>query len=111
MPSVQREIVNFICEKYHLSERRSCLTIGISRRSYRYRSIKNDDELIEVLTQLSQDHPGYGFWKLYHKLWDLGYTWNHKRVHRVYVALNMSIRRRVRKRLPTRVKESINIPL
>ncbi|WP_309878818.1 IS3 family transposase [Chryseobacterium rhizosphaerae] len=110
-PSVQREIVNFICKKYHLSERRSCLTIGISRRSYRYTSIKNDDELIEVLTQLSQAHPGYGFWKLYHKLRDLGYIWNHKRVHRVYVALNMSIRRRVRKRLPTRVKESINIPL
>ena len=25
-------------------------------------------ELIEALTRLSQEHPGYGFWKLYHKL-------------------------------------------
>jgi putative transposase len=110
-PSGRREIVNFIREKYHLSERKSCLTIGISRRSYRYKSRKNDDELIEALTKLSQEHPGYGFWKLYHKLRDLGYIWNHKRVHRVYVALKMSIRRRIRKRLPTRIQENISIPL
>lgn len=69
-PSGQREIVNFIREKYNLSERKSCLIIGISRRSYRYKSRKNDDELIEALTRLSQEHPGYGFWKLYH-IWDI----------------------------------------
>ncbi|KXH83711.1 transposase, partial [Chryseobacterium kwangjuense] len=96
---------------YNLSERKSCLAIGISRRSYRYKSKKNDDELIFVLTQISEEHPGYGFWKLYHKIRNLGYGWNHKRVHRVYLALKMSIRRRIRKRLPSRIKENIQIPL
>ncbi|NAW50486.1 IS3 family transposase [Elizabethkingia argentiflava] len=90
-PTGRREIVNFIRKKYHLSERKSCLTIGISRRSYRYKSRKNDDELIEALTKLSQEQPGYGFWKLYDKLRNLGYICNHKRVHRVYVTLKMSI--------------------
>lgn len=60
--SGQREIINFIREKYNLSEKKSCLAIGISRRSYRYKSIKNDDELIETMTRLSQEHPGYGIW-------------------------------------------------
>ncbi|AZA79315.1 IS3 family transposase [Chryseobacterium sp. G0186] len=110
-PSGLREIVNFIRHTYNLSERKSCLAIGISRRSYRYKSKKNDDELIFVLTQISEEHPGYGFWKLYHKIRNLGYGWNHKRVHRVYVALKMSIRRRIRKRLPSRIKENIQIPL
>jgi len=85
-PSGLREIVNFIRHTYNLSERKSFLAIGgISRRSYCYKSKKNDDKLIFVLMPISEGHPDYGFWKLYNKIRNLGYGWNHKRVHRVYV--------------------------
>lgn len=97
-------------EYHRFSERKSCGLVGISRRSYRYCSQKNDDELIEVLNRISEAHPGYGFWKLYGKIRKEGHVWNHKRVHRVYVKLNMNIRRRVRKRLPKRIKEPLLIP-
>ena len=35
---------------------------------------------------------------------------NHKRLYRVYKQLNLSIRRKVRKRIPPRIKESLQVP-
>lgn len=109
-PAVKRQVVRYVMDRHRFSERRSCGLLGISRRTYRYCSQGNDDQLIEVLNRISAAHPGYGFWKLYRKMRKQGYRWNHKRVHRVYVTLNMSIRRRVRKRLPKRIKEPLLIP-
>jgi putative transposase len=39
-----------------------------------------------------------------------GYPWNHKRVHRIYCALNLNIRRRSKKRLPSRNPEPLSVP-
>lgn len=110
-PASKREVVAFLQGHYRFSERRSCNLVGISRRSNRYKRIKDDSAVIKALKEMSELHPGYGFWKLYNKLRRAGYTWNHKRVHRVYVKLGMSIKRRVRKRLPQRIKRPHTIPI
>lgn len=110
-PALKREIVDYVLSLQLLSERRSCKLIGISRRTYRYHSVKDDRIVIEALTKAVELHPGYGFWKLYHTLRRNGCLWNHKRIHRVYCGLKLNIRRRVRKRLPKRVREPLEVPL
>ncbi len=109
-PAAKRQVVDYLKEAFRFSERRSCRLAGISRRSCRYRSVKNDEELITALTKLAEQFPGYGFWKLFHKLRAEGHSWNHKRVYRVYCGLKLNIRRRVRKRLPKRVWEPLGVP-
>lgn len=55
-------------------------------------------------------HPREGFWKSYNRLRNKGEQINHKRLHRVYKQMGLPHRRKVKKRLPQRVKEPITIP-
>lgn len=62
------------------------------------------------LEVLAKEHPLEGFWKSYHRLRNEGEQVNHKRLHRVYKKLGLSLRRKVKKRLPQRVKEPLVEP-
>ena len=48
---------------------------------------------------LAYQYPRYGYWKLYHLMRNQGHKINHKRVHRLYKALKLQMRRKTRKRL------------
>lgn len=76
-----------------------------------YRSIKDDQPVEEALKEKSEAHPTEGFWKAYGRLRLEGYPWNHKRVHRVYKKMGLPLRRKLKKRLPTRIKEPLQAPL
>lgn len=65
---------------------------------------------MEKLKELSVNHPREGFWKCYFRLKNRGEQVNHKRLHRVYKRMGLPLRRKVKKRLPARVKEPIVIP-
>lgn len=51
-----------------------------------------------------------GFWKIYHRLRNGGYEWNHKRVYRVYKAIHFNKRVPLRKHLPAREKNPLETP-
>lgn len=81
------------------------------RSNYHYSKVdKNDTEIISSLKKLVEDHPSIGFWKCYRRLRRQGYMWNHKRVYRVYSQMQLNIRRRAKKRLPARVKQTLFHP-
>lgn len=75
-----------------------------------YQSIKDDSTLEKLLSQLSKDHPREGFWKSYYRIRNTAEVVNHKRLHRIYKKMGLPLRRKVKKRLPARVKEPIVIP-
>lgn len=62
------------------------------------------------LEMLAHQNPVEGFWKCYHRLRNTGTIINHKKLHRVYKQMGLPLRRKVKKRLPARVKEPLAIP-
>lgn len=77
--------------------------VGISRTAYRYQPIKADDkELIDWLLLIAERKPRWGFKKMYDYLRNQGFSWNHKRVHRVYCEVRLNLRVKPKKRLPAR---------
>jgi putative transposase len=81
-----------------------------SRGNLKYKSIKDDVYLINQLTKLSQDHPREGFWKSYNRMRNKGDKADHKHLHRVYKQIGLRLRRKVKKRLPSIVKEPLEVP-
>ena len=83
----------------------------LPRSSYQHPLKPKDDSAVQdALTALVSKHPVIGFWQCYHRLRNQGKQWNHKKVRRVYRAMNLNIRRRSKKRLPARIKQALVIP-
>lgn len=78
---------------------------------YYYKSCKDDSAVIDKLTELSEKHSRRGCDKFYSMIRSEGIHWNYKRVRRVYCLLKLNIRRKMKKRLPARVKVPLAIPV
>jgi len=82
----------------------------MSKSVYYYKPLpKGDTEIEQALQQKAVAHSEEGFRKAYNRLREEGKLWNHKRVHRVYKALGLPLRRKTKKRLPSRVKEPLEV--
>ena len=66
--------------------------------------------MINRLASLAKEHPIDGFWKCYGRIRNAGDVINHKRLHRVYKQMKLPLRRKVKKRLPARVRQPLIVP-
>lgn len=104
-------LVQFMVEEHGVSQRQACSTLSVPRSSLQYNPMfKNDTPVINALQALVEKYPAIGFWQSHYRLRRKGYHWNHKKVYRVYTSLKLNIRRRFKKRLPTRVKQALFQP-
>lgn len=94
-----------------MSVRTACETVQISRTVYQYQPNPDRDQpVIEKLLQLVEQYPQYGYGTLHTVLRRQGYTWNIKRIYRVYCGLKLNMRRKGKKRLPQRHPEPLSVP-
>lgn len=97
--------------EHDISIVQSCSITCISRTAFYYQAkASNDDEVIDVLNQIVEDHQRWGFPKCFKRIRAMGHKWNHKRVYRVYTELKLNIRRKTKHRLPARSPEPLAVP-
>lgn len=104
-------MADFAIKTHEVSVNRACKLLNISRSVYRYEpKLANDIEIKQMLKELAEKHRRYGFKKMFQKIRQRGYQWNHKRVYRVYCDMQLNLRRKPRKRLPLREKITLKQP-
>ena len=79
-----------VVKEYEVSVSRACKMMRLPKSQYYYQSKKDDKEVIAALQQLAEQHPSYGFRKLFAYIRRSGSPWNHKRDYRVYRLLKLN---------------------
>jgi putative transposase len=99
-PTARREAVGWL-QTRGTSVRRACRVIGLSRATWQYERRPDLDTpaLLHRLQAHAAARPRFGYRRLQILLEREGLRVNHKRVHRVYRAAGLQVRRRRRKRL------------
>jgi putative transposase len=91
--------VQYLEDRYGVSERRACRLVSLHRSTRRYRAKRKDDELRTRLRELAAERPRFGYRRLHVLRRREGYRVNHKRIHRWYREEGLAVRRRPRKRV------------
>lgn len=114
-PASKKLIVTELIHYHHISERRACNLVRLSRTAYRYcHKQKDDHELRDRLKKLAADHSSYGYLFLHNMLKTEGLVINKKRTYRIYTEEGLQVRTKKRKKLqrdrvpmpvPTKVNE------
>lgn len=99
-PSARRAAVRSIVLLGIAGQRRVCLVLGVARSSARYEPKRRDGEesVRERIKELAKLHPRYGYRRIWALLMREGKHINIKRVHRLWRAESLQIRRRRRRR-------------
>ena len=106
-------MVELLVTEHALPVRPACRAVGLSRTAWYRRPddrATRDGAVRTALLALVEQHGRWGFWKCFGRLRLLGHPWNHKRVYRVYCALRLNIPRRAKRRVPTRLRQPLEVP-
>jgi hypothetical protein len=84
-PGRRRELVRQVQAAHGVSERRSCVALGVERSTIRYRSTKPDQAPLRLrIRDLAKARVRYGYFRIYILPRREGWMVNHKRVYRLY---------------------------
>ena len=101
-PSQCREMARWVVDQGRATISLACLAFDISQTCFRYQAKLNaeKDVIADWLVRLTTNQRNWGFGLGFLYLRDVkGFQWNHKRVYRIYRALELNLRIKPRKRL------------
>ena len=92
-----------LCDRLGVSERWACCVVGQHRSTQRHepKTAADDAALRAELRRFSKDRPRWGYRRAHHRLRELGWEVNRKRVQRLWreEGLRVPVRKRKRRRL------------
>lgn len=111
-PIAKREAVGWLTEARGTSLRRACRVVSLSTATWRHerRGRVDNRELLARLQAHAAERPRFGYRRLHTLVAREGLVANHKRVHRVYRAAGLQVRRRRRKRLSRGERLRLPVP-
>ena len=98
---------------YAISIRLACRIFKVSESCYRYQPVLVDEnqEIADWLLRITASQRNWGFGLCFLYLRNVqGFGWNHKRVYRIYRALELNLRIKPRKRLVRAKPEPLAVP-
>lgn len=99
--------------QYGVSIRLVCRAFTISETCYRYEAKLSDESAViaDWLLRLTTTHKRWGFGLCFLYLRNTqGYGWNHKRVYRIYRALELNLRIKPRRRIKRDKPDALSVP-
>ena len=98
-------------EQFHLSERRACRLVGLSRDSYRNPPIVDPEtaSLSRAIVDIAQARRRFGYRRIHDMLRPEFPDVNHKRVYRLYSAANLAVRKRKKVKRPASERVPLQI--
>lgn len=100
-------------ENKRTSIRHACATFDVSETCYRYERTLSDEnaKLADWLVTLTTSQRNWGFGLCFLYLRNTkGFTWNHKRVYRVYRELELNLRIKPKRRLVRETPAPLSVP-
>ncbi len=112
-PFQRREIAKNAVQHKGIAIRLACEAFRVSESCYRYESKQSaeNDVIANWLLRLTDNHRNWGFGLCFLFLRNVKiFTWNHKRVYRIYRELELNLRIKPRRRLVRAKPESLAVP-
>lgn len=112
-PSQRREMARSAVASGRTNIQHACLTFDLSQTCYRYQPKRSDENamIADWLVRLTYNQRNWGFGLCFLHLRNVkGYSWNHKRVYRIYRELELNLRIKPRKRLVRERPQPLAVP-
>jgi putative transposase len=112
-PSRRREMAQDAVADRNVPISLACAAFRISESCYRYEAklVCENDEIADWLIRLTDSHRNWGFGLCFLYLRNVkGHGWNHKRVYRIYCALELNLRIRPKKRMVREKPDALAVP-